>query len=275
MTEYQYEERRIDMIKLFMILLICFFSSAAGSICGIGGGVIIKPALDASGIMDAASVSFLSGCTVLSMAAVSLYNNLKNRKNSDFDKISASILTLGSITGGVLGKSAFQYILLFPAMKHRAGAIQAAILLVITAATLACELNKDKIVTRTITNKAVIFFTGCFLGVLSAFLGIGGGPVNLIVLFCLFSMKTKEAALYSIFIILFSQAASLLYSILAGNVPHVSTDILVLMSGCGILGGLAGSAVSRKTDNRTVDQLFTGLMTVIIVISIYNIFRYY
>ncbi len=88
-------------------------------------------------------------------------------------------------------------------------------------------------------------------------------------------MKTKEAALYSIFIILFSQAASLLYSILAGNVPHVSTDILVLMSGCGILGGLAGSAVSRKTDNRTVDQLFTGLMTVIIVISIYNIFRYY
>ena len=34
-----------------LVFLICFFASIAGAICGIGGGVIIKPVLDAFGIM--------------------------------------------------------------------------------------------------------------------------------------------------------------------------------------------------------------------------------
>ena len=47
---------------LYLIfLLVCFFASVIGAICGIGGGVIIKPVLDAFGVMDAAQISFLSG----------------------------------------------------------------------------------------------------------------------------------------------------------------------------------------------------------------------
>ena len=43
---------------------------------------------------------------------------------------------------------------------------------------------------------------------------------------------------------------------------------------CGILGGLAGSRGNKKIKDRTVERLFIGLMAVIIVINIYNIFRY-
>lgn len=50
------------------ILFFCvsFFASIAGAICGIGGGVIIKPVLDMLGLASVATISFLSGCTVLS-----------------------------------------------------------------------------------------------------------------------------------------------------------------------------------------------------------------
>ncbi len=34
-----------------LLLLICFFASVLGSVCGIGGGVIIKPVLDAFHVM--------------------------------------------------------------------------------------------------------------------------------------------------------------------------------------------------------------------------------
>lgn len=55
-------------MEMLIIMIVCFFSSVVGAICGIGGGVIIKPVLDATGIMEVATASFLSGCTVLSMS---------------------------------------------------------------------------------------------------------------------------------------------------------------------------------------------------------------
>ena len=42
---------------VFLVFLVCFADSVVGSICGIGGGVIIKPVLDAFGIMDVSTLS--------------------------------------------------------------------------------------------------------------------------------------------------------------------------------------------------------------------------
>lgn len=120
----------------------------------------------------------------------------------------------------------------------------------------------------------VIFCIGIVLGILSSFLGIGGGPINLVVLFYFFSMETKQAAMYSIYVIMFSQISSLLSTLLKGNTPPFEPQILILMIACGVLGGLAGSRINKKIENRTVDKLFMGLMGVIICINIYNIFRY-
>lgn len=57
-----------------LVLLVSFFACTVGAICGIGGGIIIKPVLDATGVADVATINFLSGCTVLSMT---LYSVLK------------------------------------------------------------------------------------------------------------------------------------------------------------------------------------------------------
>lgn len=98
--------------------------------------------------------------------------------------------------------------------------------------------------------------------------------MNLAVLTCLFSMETKEAALYSIHVILFSQTAGLCAALVTQTVPPFPPAMLFLMSGCGVLGALAGAWINKKADNRVVDKLFTVLLFVIIAISLYNIFRY-
>lgn len=80
--------------------------------------------------------------------------------------------------------------------------------------------------------------------------------------------------MYSIYIIMFSQISSLISTLAKGDVPEFKPQTLLLMVACGILGGFAGSTVNKKIDGKTVDRLFIGLMAVIIVINIFNIYRY-
>ncbi|MFR9254508.1 MAG: hypothetical protein ACLVJ6_02695 [Merdibacter sp.] len=47
-----------------LFFLISFGASIIGAICGIGGGIIIKPVMDAFGALDVSIINFLSGCTV-------------------------------------------------------------------------------------------------------------------------------------------------------------------------------------------------------------------
>lgn len=261
-------------MEYIVIFLVCFFSSAVGAVCGIGGGVIIKPVLDATGILAVTTVSFLSGCTVLSMSVVSMYKNMRAKHSFAFDKVFATVIALGSVVGGLTGKSLYERVLKGMSDTSHVGAVQAAVLLLITVGTLLYTLKKEKIQTRKLTSKPIIFLIGVILGIMSSFLSIGGGPINLVVLFYFFSMETKQAAMYSIYIIMFSQISSLISTLIKGNVPQFEVPILALMIACGILGGLAGSRVNRKINNKTVDRLFIGLMAVIIVINIFNIFRY-
>ena len=56
----------MSTLQSMLFSVVSFLASIAGAICGIGGGVIIKPALDLLGWASVSTISFLSGCTVLS-----------------------------------------------------------------------------------------------------------------------------------------------------------------------------------------------------------------
>ena len=104
--------------------------------------------------------------------------------------------------------------------------------------------------------------------------GIGGGPINLMVLGFFFSMATKEAALASLYIIMFSQITSLGQTVITGTIPDVQLIYLVVMVIGGILGGNIGSRINKKIDEDKVDKLFMLLMLIIIFINIYNTYKF-
>ena len=219
-----------------IFLIVSFGASIAGAICGIGGGVIIKPALDAVGVLDVATISFLSGCTVLTMSCYSVYKAKRSGENM-------------------------------------VGAVQAACLLVITLGTLIYTIYKEKIHTKHLVNFVVCLLVGLVLGIMSSFLGIGGGPINLVVLFYFFSMDTT-AAQNSLYIILFSQITSFLQTVLTGKVPAFPIMALVIMVFGGLMGGFCGRIINKKMDSKMVDKLFICLMVVIIGINCYNIYKF-
>lgn len=251
------------MIPL-LIFFVSLFSSIVGGICGIGGGIVIKPVLDAAGVMSVSCVSFLSGCTVLSMSAVSFF---RNRQSKGVIEIrTGTALAVGSVLGGLLGKAVFD---LF-GNEDFLGAAQAVLLLLITMGALLYARFASEIKTHCVRNGFACGLIGLALGTMSAFWGIGGGPVNLTVLSFFFSMDTKKAAANSLYIILLSQTASLLQTWIKRMIPPVSPEILVLMVLAGILGGLIGNKIHRKISAAGVTRLFTGFMIAIIIINLYN-----
>lgn len=256
-----------------IFFVVCFGASIVGAICGIGGGVIIKPVLDAVGVMDVSAISFLSGCTVLSMTTYSVAKSKISGEKTVELQIGIP-LALGAAAGGVFGKWLFTLVKSMSEEPDRVGAIQAFCLMLVTVGTLVYTLNKHRIHTYRIENAQVCVVIGIFLGILSSFLGIGGGPINLVVLYFFFSMATKTAAEYSLYIIFFSQLASLFSTLLTGTVPEFSAGILLLMAAGGIAGGICGRALNKRLNERAVDALFIGLMVVMILINVYNIYKF-
>lgn len=256
-----------------IFFIVCFGASVVGAICGIGGGVIIKPLLDSFGVLDVSVISFLSGCTVLSMTTYSVLKNKISGKSSVSIKTGFP-LAIGAAAGGLLGKWLFSYVQTLSSDLNKVGATQAVCLLIMTVGTLIYTIYKTRIKTHQVSNPVICVLIGVFLGVLSSFLGIGGGPINLVVLFFFFSMSTKVAAENSLYIIFFSQAASLASAIVSGSVPQFETGILILMIAGGIAGGICGRAINKKIAEKTVDKLFIGLMVVMIMINVYNIYKF-
>ncbi len=128
------------------IFVICFLASTVGAVCGIGGGVIIKPVLDGLGIISVSSVSFLSGCTVLMMAAYSVVRSILYNKREMSSKVGI-LLALGAAVGGLVGRWLFGFVLSLSPDRDKVGAVQAICLLLVTVGTLIYTLCKGKICT--------------------------------------------------------------------------------------------------------------------------------
>lgn len=263
----------MSMYLYVIFVVVSFGASVAGAICGIGGGVLIKPVLDAFGVLSVASISFLSGCTVLSMSCYSVVRT-KLGKDSLVDMKTGTFLAVGAAIGGMAGKTMFQSLSALSADKNQVGAIQAFCLLVITAGTMVYTIRKDTIKTHHVRDPFLCAAIGSALGICSSFLGIGGGPINLMVLYFFFSMSTKTAAQNSLYIILFSQITSLLNTLITGTVPEFGMELLILMVCGGIFGGAMGRKINIKIEDKVVNRLFIGLMVIIMLICVYNIYQF-
>ena len=258
---------------MLIFFLVALGASVVGAICGIGGGVIIKPVLDLLHLETVSTISFSSGCTVLTMSCYSVGKSLlAGEKSVSLDV--GTPLAVGAAAGGLLGNQLFALARQLWDDPDRVGSIQAACLAAVTVGTLLYTLNKARIPTHRLQNKGACAAIGLALGCMSSFLGIGGGPINLVVLYFFFSMDTKTAAANSLYIILFSQLCSLLTTLLTNSVPDFRWTVLVLMAAGGLGGGILGRKLNRKMKGESVERLFIALMVVIICVSVFNAWRY-
>ncbi|MFB1052235.1 TSUP family transporter [Paraliobacillus sp. JSM ZJ581] len=255
-----------------LYFMIGLFATTLGAIAGLGGGVIIKPVLDFFGHYDLSTIGILSAATVFSMAAVSL---IKMRKmDVTIDKINSALIAGGSILGGFIGKAVFNYFVMSLGISKGVAIFQSVLLAVLLLLIFIYFKYKHVMRRFNVKNRVIILLIGIVLGLLSSFLGIGGGPLNVAVLSLLFSMNAKNATFNSIFIIFFSQLSALMLAGMTTNISDYDLVMLPYMIAGGIIGGLVGTNFVHKLTNKQIEKIFNIAILTILFINMYNVFSY-
>ena len=177
------------------------------------------------------------------------------------------MISVGSIIGGFAGKSLFD--LFNGAMSDNyAKAYQAVMLAVLLTAAL-LYVNKGK-VSFHLKNRAAMLLCGVVLGIISSFLGIGGGPVNMMFFVLFFSMTMKESAIYSVAVIFFSQLSKIVTYIVSDTVPQFDYRILFVAVPAAVIAGIIGAALNKKANENTVKKVYTAVLGIFIILNVYN-----
>ena len=250
----------------FIYGIIILFATFAGAFVGLGGGVIIKPLLDLVGHDTVDVVNFLSSCAVFSMSISATARHIQAKTKINFKFIFT--LSAGAVAGGICGSFLFDYLLTITdntALKRIQGIILG-ILLVLSF----IYINLKKRKSFTVKNPAGIIFSGFALGLTASFLGVGGGPINVAFLVLFFSMTMKEAAVYSVGIIFFSQLSKLITIAAAGSIPEFSFITLAVAVICAVCGGIIGAAANKKCNEKTIKIIFTILVAAVAAVNFCN-----
>lgn len=246
--------------------------TTAGALTGMGGGVILKPLLDLFGHFDVASINALSSLTVLSMAITSVVRSVC--KKAPIQIRIAIPLAIGGTLGGVWGNHLLKLLIAGSGADARVFVIQNIALAVIIIGVYVMMRNKSRLTTLHITGMLPSALVGLFLGVVSSFLGIGGGPINVAVILFVFSLDTKKAALYSLVIILFSQTARLGSMLLVEDLKALNLSALPYMVVGAAVGGLLGSRLQSRLPDEAIDNLFNAVQIVVFLICVLNVIQY-
>lgn len=250
----------------FSIALICTF---AGAITGMGGGVVIKPVLDMMGDFDSASIGALSSITVLAMSVTTFARQVRKKRQLSIAKLIA--LGISSAGGGVIGQYIFDLMTAGASNAHIIKIIQNSILLFLIVCIFFYMLFRNKIKPLHLKNIVFYILVGVLLGILSSFLGIGGGPLNVAIFMLLFGMEIKEATFASIITIMFAQIAKVVTILIGGGFGSYDLSMLPYMVVAGVVGGLIGSFVAKKISGKVTAIAFNVMQLSVMIICVVNI----
>ncbi len=252
---------------MLVVYFVIFIATLLGSITGLGGGVIIKPFLAISTDFSVTLTNFYSALAIFSMSLYSIVSNRVSKNKLDYKII--YILVIGAFVGGVIG-SKLVLLLLNYLSGQTLIKMQLFILILIMLGSVFITLKSPKKVDVALP----VYFTfiiGVISGVISSFLGIGGGIINVPILIFIYKKPHKQAVLSSLVIVFFSQISSILTYIYDGVLQSVEVRDLFLISVVGVIGGVVGKHIFNNLATNIVKILYVLLLTSIIILNIVKI----
>lgn len=250
----------------FIYFALIIIANTVGAISGMGGGVIIKPVLDGIGYHSLNNISFFSSVAVFTMAISSTYRQLRNGVQVKW--LAAGLMSMGSILGGVAGEGLFNQLLTYFKQDGPVLLIQVILTVLSLIFVLFYTLKGKR--TLNLTQLGYYFLIGSLLGAFSTLLGIGGGPINVTLLIICFGMKLKDATVYSIIIVFFSQLARLTAIGLSSGFESYDTSVLFVIIPAALLGGYIGGSLSGQISEEKVKTLFKWVVLLVIFLNLSN-----
>ena len=264
------------MLNVIIYILITLFATTLGAISGMGGGVIMKPSFDLIGEYNASQIAVVTSCSVFTMSLVSVALTLLAKKKDGEEKpdyVIILFMALGSIVGGYLGNLVFGLI-----TASSSDAIvkicQNCVLITVMIFIIIYMNASQKPKSLNSKSKIIAVIAGLFLGIISSFLGIGGGPMNVAVIIFLFGYGMKTASICSLAIIIFSQATKIITMTVEGGFGIFNVPILVFVVVASVVGAFIGRFITKKISEKGAKLCFLCAQIIIVGLCIYNIVKY-
>ncbi len=251
-------------------LFIALFATTIGSLVGLGGGVIMKPLIQAFSTLDPLSINVLSSITVFFMAFSTLYKRTKADKT--LYKSSYAYLIIGSIVGGIIGNGLFSNFLESVSNDNIVSIVQTVILIILLILVVFKRFYINAF--NTYDSKFALIAIGIGLSIISTFLGIGGGPINVPIFIALLGVNITSATYLSILVIFFSQLSNIIAYLIGDVFTLVVITPLVVMIPAAIIGGTLGGKLSQSLQISTVETMFNITIISLIVLNLYNLTLY-
>lgn len=266
----------VPTMNIIIYALLALGATTIGSLSGMGGGVIMKPAMDFLGHYPSASIGLLSSITVFFMSSVSLAKDYRAQRAAGRVPVSIPrllILSAGSVAGGITGQFIYNKVCAAVNNNNAVIFIQNICLLILMVVVFVYMLFADKIKKHRFSSALAYILSGFFLGFISSFLGIGGGPINVALFIYVFSFEIKTAAFASLTTIFFAQIAKLASVLFTTGFAPYDLSMAPYMIVCGIAGGFLGTHLKLHASTKAVNILFNIVEAFIIALCVANIVR--
>lgn len=223
--------------------------------------------LDSFGYHSVSDIAFYSSFSVFIMAIISTTKRFSQSKEIKWRLIFT--VSFSSVLGGFLGHLIFQ-VLLSQLSVRLVSIVQMILLFVMLLVSFVLTDFKK---TYQFDKIGFYMICGLLLGLISSFLGIGGGPLNVSLLMVFFSISIKEATMYSLAIIFFSQLSHLATIVVVTglNQYHLAPVPVIFLA--SICGGVLGTVVSKVLPENWVRYCFKGMLFFVMGMTLYNLFH--
>ena len=249
----------MDISTVIMMLLIGVFGGFISGLVGIGGAIIIYPAIlllpPLFGV-PAYSAYIASGLTSGQVFFSTLSGSLKARKKTEFSSPLVIYMSGGMITGSMLGA--------LLANLFNAAFVNTIYIIIALLALILMFINVKPNLNQSSFNKPLLVMVGLFIGIISGIVGAGGAFIIIPILLVLFKLPMNTVAANSIVIAFISSIGAFIIKLIQGYIPL--EDALFL-----IIGSIIFAPLGLKLGKRVPSFVQKWIISTLIIIAIIQI----
>jgi uncharacterized protein len=248
---------------LVVIIIIGFGAGVLGSLIGVGGGIIITPALTYMNFPP----SVIASSSLFAVFATSISSTLTYATKKYVNYSLGIKLVLPAIPGAVMG-SFLTNLVLLEDFK-----IYFAILLISVGIYI---FLKDKIINKTIVTipkpllYLILIFGSFSAGIISSFFGVGGGVIFVPILVVIYKMKMINASPTAQFTLLLSTITGLITHIILEH-PEYSYGILLAIG--SFFGAQIGSRSIHRINENILSKIFSFSLVIVAINLLLDYFK--
>lgn len=240
-----------NYVKFGTAMAIGIMAGLLGGMFGVGGGLIIVPALAGIAKMERRRASGTSLAATLPIAAAALVTYVAQ---GNVDWAVALCLAIGSISGAIIGTH------LLSVIPRNRLTIIFVVTVLATAARLVIGTETTGRSDLTIAMVTMLILVGLFTGTLAGLLGIGGGVIMVPAMVVMFGMLPIVAKGTSVAVIV---PTSIMGTIRNRKNANVDLRVAAIVGGFGAISAVAGGLIASDLSDRASNVMFAFLLVVV------------